>query len=64
MLVGILMAASLTVVLVFGVAPLRRRVLSDPLLRWFRQALPPVSRTEQAALDAGKAICLGPSNDL
>ena len=58
------MAASLTVVLVFGVAPLRRRVLSDPLLRWFRQALPPVSRTEQEALDAGKAICLGPSNDL
>ena len=35
-----------------GLAPLRCRLLSDPLLRWFRRALPQVSRTEQEALDA------------
>jgi len=33
--------------------PLRRALLSDPLLGWFRKALPPVSQTEQEALDAG-----------
>jgi acyl-CoA dehydrogenase len=38
---------------VLGVAPLRRRLLSEPLLAWFRRALPAVSQTEQEALDAG-----------
>jgi acyl-CoA dehydrogenase len=33
--------------------PLRRILLSDPLLGWFRKALPQVSQTEQEALDAG-----------
>src|SRR4029077_2377048 len=32
---------------------LRRALLSDPLLAWFRKALPQVSQTEQEALDAG-----------
>jgi acyl-CoA dehydrogenase len=32
---------------------LRRALLSDPLLGWFRKALPQVSQTEQEALDAG-----------
>ena len=36
-----------------GVAPLRRRLLSDPMLGWFRKVLPQVSQTEQEALDAG-----------
>src|SRR5262245_34045035 len=33
--------------------PLRRALVSDPLLNWFRKALPQVSQTEQEALDAG-----------
>jgi acyl-CoA dehydrogenase len=33
--------------------PLRRSLISDPLLGWFRKALPQVSQTEQEALDAG-----------
>lgn len=44
----------------FGVAallgnptPLRRAVVSRPLLRFFRKILPQVSQTEQEALDAG-----------
>ncbi len=32
---------------------MRRALLSDPLLAWFRKALPQVSQTEQEALDAG-----------
>ncbi|HEX7954921.1 MAG TPA: acyl-CoA dehydrogenase, partial [Burkholderiales bacterium] len=32
---------------------LRRALVSDPLLNWFRKALPQVSQTEQEALDAG-----------
>jgi acyl-CoA dehydrogenase len=35
------------------VPQLRRALLSDPLLNWFRKALPQVSQTEQEALDAG-----------
>ena len=35
------------------VPPLRRALVSDPLLNWFRKALPQVSQTEQEALDAG-----------
>ena len=31
----------------------RKRYLSAPLLQWFKKVLPPVSRTEQEALDAG-----------
>jgi len=38
---------------VMGVAGLRRTLVSDRLLNWFRQVLPQVSRTEQEALDAG-----------
>lgn len=37
----------------FNLAPLRRRIVSRPLLDWFRRALPQVSQTEQEALDAG-----------
>ena len=35
------------------VPQLRRSLVSDPLLNWFRKALPQVSQTEQEALDAG-----------
>ncbi len=33
--------------------PLRRALISKPLLGWFRTVLPPLSPTEQIALDAG-----------
>ncbi|MCW5622551.1 MAG: acyl-CoA dehydrogenase [Burkholderiales bacterium] len=42
-----------TAVAVMLVPPLRRSLISDPLLAWFRKVLPPVSQTEQEALDAG-----------
>jgi acyl-CoA dehydrogenase len=32
---------------------LRRRLISAPLLAWFRKRLPPISATERIALDAG-----------
>jgi len=35
------------------VPTLRRSLVSDPLFAWFRKVLPPVSQTEQEALDAG-----------
>jgi len=35
------------------VPALRRSLVSDPLLGWFRKVLPPVSQTEQEALEAG-----------
>jgi acyl-CoA dehydrogenase len=44
-------AAVVGAVLVIG--PLRRGLISDPLLEWFRKVLPQVSQTEQEALDAG-----------
>jgi acyl-CoA dehydrogenase len=50
-------AALLTVLIVASalllIAPLRRALLSDALLAWFRRVLPQVSQTEQEALDAG-----------
>ena len=36
-----------------AVKPIRQRLLSRFMLRWFRGALPQVSQTEQEALDAG-----------
>ena len=46
-----------TVLAVFGVllgvAPLRRAVVSGPLLAWYRAILPPMSQTEREAIEAG-----------
>ena len=41
------------VVLLFGVPLLRRNLVSATLLRLFRKVLPPISATEQEAIDAG-----------
>lgn len=41
------------VVVVLGIPSLRRKLISYPVLAMFRKILPPVSRTEQEALDAG-----------
>ncbi len=43
----------LGVSVIMGIPALRRSLLSDRLLTWFRTALPQVSPTEQEALDAG-----------
>src|SRR5215472_4611644 len=40
-------------VLVFGVAPLRRQLVSRLVLRWYRNQLPAMSQTEREAIDAG-----------
>jgi acyl-CoA dehydrogenase len=48
-----LWTAFLLLATVFNVAALRRRLISAPVLAWFRRALPQVSQTEQEALDAG-----------
>src|SRR5580698_6226972 len=36
-----------------NVHPLRRMLLTDHLLDWFRKVLPPISETERIAIDAG-----------
>lgn len=40
-------------VVFFGIPPLRRAVISAPILRIFRKVLPQISATEQEAIDAG-----------
>jgi acyl-CoA dehydrogenase len=37
----------------FNLKPIRRALLSRPLLKWFRSVLPPMSATEKEAIDAG-----------
>ncbi len=49
----LLWIAFLAIGVVMAVPGLRRSLLSDRLLKWFRAALPQVSPTEQEALDAG-----------
>jgi len=41
------------VCVVLGVSPLRRLLVSRPLLAWYRGQLPAMSQTEQEAIDAG-----------
>ncbi|MDX1455587.1 MAG: acyl-CoA dehydrogenase [Gammaproteobacteria bacterium] len=41
------------ILLVLNVLPLRRALISNRLLTWFRSVLPPLSTTEQIALEAG-----------
>ena len=41
------------ILVILNVAPLRRLLVSNRLLTWFRSVLPPLSETEQIALDAG-----------
>ena len=49
----IVLALLAAAVAVLGVAPLRRALLSRPLLGWYRGQLPAMSQTEQEAIDAG-----------
>jgi acyl-CoA dehydrogenase len=41
------------VAVVLNVHPLRRLLITDHLLGWFRKVLPPISETERIAIDAG-----------
>ncbi|NUU64510.1 acyl-CoA dehydrogenase [Enterobacteriaceae bacterium BIT-l23] len=41
------------ILLLFNLAPMRQRLISAPLLRAFRKVMPPMSRTEKEAIDAG-----------
>jgi acyl-CoA dehydrogenase len=50
---AMLWAAFALAAAVLNVAPLRRALVSGPLLAWFRRVLPPMSPTEQEALEAG-----------
>lgn len=43
----------LLVVVLFGVPALRRKIISGALLNLYRRILPPISATEQEAIDAG-----------
>ncbi len=38
---------------ILNLKPVRRRLISSPVFRWFQSVLPPMSSTEQAAIDAG-----------
>lgn len=46
-------AIAVPVLLILNVRPLRRAVISNRLLGWFRSVLPPLSETEKVALDSG-----------
>lgn len=41
------------ILLPFNLAPMRRSLISAPVLRAFRKVMPPMSRTEKEAIDAG-----------
>jgi acyl-CoA dehydrogenase len=49
----IVLALAAIAVLALGVAPVRRALVSRPLLGWYRGQLPAMSQTEQEAIDAG-----------
>ena len=53
--IGLVVAAALWagLALIFGVAPLRRRLVSAFVIRFVKRALPPMSETERTALEAG-----------
>ncbi len=45
--------ATLAIILLFYRDSLRKRLIIRPVLAWLRRALPPISETEKAAIDAG-----------
>ena len=49
----ILIIVLIVLLLILTVRPLRRQLLSKPALRMFRKVMPPMSRTEQEAINAG-----------
>lgn len=49
----LLVALAVSAAVVFNVESIRHRLISQPLLRYVRNALPPMSETERVAIDAG-----------
>ena len=49
----LVLAVVAAVIVTLVLRPLRRVILSRPVLKWFRSVLPPMSSTEKAAIDAG-----------
>ena len=50
---AVISTVALLFIIVWGSRPVRQRLISAPLLRQFRKVLPPLSTTEQQALEAG-----------
>lgn len=46
-------AVFLILALILNARPLRRALVTDHLLAWFRKVLPPISETERVAIEAG-----------
>ena len=51
--VAVISIGALLFLILWGAKPVRLRLISAPLLHQFRKVLPPLSTTEQQALDAG-----------
>lgn len=49
----VVVATYVAVAVLFNASPLRRRLISAPLLRFYRASMPEISRTERDALEAG-----------
>lgn len=52
-ILGCLLAIALIGLIVVTVGPIRRVLLSQWIIRWFRSVLPPMSATESEAIEAG-----------
>src|SRR5689334_19178187 len=54
LIIGIVIVVALALAIApMAIAPLRRRLITRPLLRIFRKVMPPMSQTERDALEAG-----------
>ncbi len=49
----VILAAYVIIIGVLNFTAIRRLLVSNPLLAWYRRILPPMSQTEQEAIDAG-----------
>ena len=57
-----LIVIALLAVILLGVRPLRRALLSAPIFNLYRKVLPQMSDTERDALEAGLDACLAEWN--
>ena len=44
------------ILLPFNFAPMRKSMISAPVFKGFRKVMPPMSRTEKEAIDAGTTV--------
>ena len=49
----VLLIAVVLVIVLFGVPPIRRTLLSNPIFKVFKRVMPPMSQTEADAINAG-----------